>query len=142
MGTDEHTLVLPNDLASLPKLGEFLTDAGTRFGWDEDVGYQLNLAVEEIVANAILHGQRELGAHEISVTMRVEQGWVIITVEDDGVPFNPLDVPPADINAALENRRIGGLGMHLVRAVIPSLSYSREGDRNRLVMKKPIPASA
>jgi anti-sigma regulatory factor (Ser/Thr protein kinase) len=123
-------------------LSDFVAAAGERNGWDEDLVFQLTLALEEVVVNAIKHGQREQGRHDIEVTVRAEEDWVVMTVEDDGIAFNPLDAPPADIGAALENRPIGGLGVHLVRSLIPDLSYTREGDRNRLVMRKQIAVRA
>jgi serine/threonine-protein kinase RsbW len=56
-------------------------------------------------------------------------------VEDDGKPFNPLDAPEPDTNQLLEERPIGGLGIHLVRKNVDELEYRRQKDKNILIMK-------
>jgi anti-sigma regulatory factor (Ser/Thr protein kinase) len=61
---------------------------------------------------------------------------VSLTVQDEGVPFNPLDAPAADDTAPIEERPIGGLGIHLVRKLMDEIAYAREGNRNRLVVRK------
>jgi len=57
-------------------------------------------------------------------------------VEDDGQPFDPLAVPEPDTAKSLEERTIGGLGIHLVRKLMDNLEYKRQGERNLLIMKK------
>jgi anti-sigma regulatory factor (Ser/Thr protein kinase) len=56
-----------------------------------------------------------------------------MVIEDDGQPFNPLlDAPAPDLGAATEERPIGGLGLHMVKKMTRSLTYRREGGRNRV----------
>ena len=55
---------------------------------------------------------------------------LMVTVSDDGVAFNPLAVPPPDTTLPLEERELGGLGIHLVRNLTDEATYGRLGGRN------------
>ena len=68
--------------------------------------------------------------------LSVEPGEMRVDVEDDGQPFNPLEAPEADTTNPLEERTIGGLGVHLVRKLMDGLEYKRQGERNLLTIKK------
>ena len=57
-------------------------------------------------------------------------------VEDDGRPFDPLAVPEPDIEKSIDERKVGGLGIYLVRTLMDSLEYERRSDKNLLIMKK------
>jgi anti-sigma regulatory factor (Ser/Thr protein kinase) len=70
------------------------------------------------------------------VYLGLESGSVVLAVEDDGVPFNPLQAQEVDIGTPPEERRVGGLGIHIVRNVMNELKYTRQDGRNRLVMRK------
>lgn len=133
---DEHTLVLSTRLDSLAELEAFLQSLADRYGWHEDSLFELNVAVEEIVVNVIRYGHTDNAVHQIEVSVSVEPECVVVTVEDDGVAFDPLQVPMADLSAPLEERAAGGLGLHLVRMLVADLTYTRHNGRNRLVMKK------
>jgi serine/threonine-protein kinase RsbW len=58
------------------------------------------------------------------------------TIEDDGVPFNPLDIAAPDTRAPLRERRIGGVGLHFVKNLMSEVSYNRIGSHNRLVLRR------
>ena len=59
-----------------------------------------------------------------------------VAVEDDGVAYDPLvETPEFDPNQSMEERRIGGIGVHLVRTLMDEVEYLRVGDRNRLTMR-------
>jgi len=138
MSTVEEQLLIPNDLAALETLTGFVDGFCQRHGLSADLVFDLNLSLEEIVVNVITHGYDDAGVHQIAVSLGTHDGWVSATVEDDASEFNPLDVPPPDLDAKLEQRQIGGLGLHLVKNLMQELNWSREGDRNRLTMRKRI----
>jgi anti-anti-sigma factor len=66
----------------------------------------------------------------------VRDAWVIFTITDDGIPFNPLTVAPPDLSLLLHEREIGGLGIHLVRSMFDEVSYHRNVGRNVFTVKK------
>jgi anti-sigma regulatory factor (Ser/Thr protein kinase) len=63
---------------------------------------------------------------------------LVLEVEDDGRAFNPLQIPPPDLKGPLAERKVGGLGLHLVREFTSSITYDRKQGKNRLVVRKRI----
>jgi serine/threonine-protein kinase RsbW len=127
---------LKNDLAELDRVTQRVNEFGTRQRLGPQLLHDLDLALEEILANIISHGYTDICEHEIRVRLSVHSGEVRIDVEDDGQPFNPLDAPAPDTAKPLAERPVGGLGIHLVRQLMDGLEYKRQGDRNLLTMKK------
>jgi anti-sigma regulatory factor (Ser/Thr protein kinase) len=72
----------------------------------------------------------------IRVRLDVQPGEVKAEVQDDGQPFNPLEAAEVDTTKPLEERTIGGLGIHLVRKLMDGLEYQRQADRNLLILTK------
>jgi serine/threonine-protein kinase RsbW len=136
--TAEATLTAKNELSELERLSEFLSRFWADNHLPAELEFNTNLALEEVFANVVLHGYRDSDSHEISVHAAVGDGTVTLTVEDDGIAFNPLDAPAADITQALEDRPVGGLGIHLIRSLMTEVAYARVDGRNRLEMKKKI----
>ena len=84
-------------------------------------------------------GRREQSRAAIRV-LRCHGDTLTIELIDDANPFNPLEAETPATDAPLEDRPIGGLGIHLARSVLTSLDYSREGSHNHLTMTKRIDA--
>ena len=102
----------------------------------DDVVFAVNLALDEIVTNIIVHGYADGGQHEIRVAIALDADAIEATVRDDAPSFDPLLVPPIDLEAVGADRPIGGLGVHLVRSVMDSVHYRRDGGENVVVIKK------
>jgi serine/threonine-protein kinase RsbW len=98
--------------------------------------YQTELAFEELVINVIRHGfgDHDAGAHPIDVSVCVRGGDIVLTVEDDGPPFNPLEAPDPPAPTTLEEAKIGGLGLPLVRFAAKRIEYQRIAGRNRVIL--------
>jgi anti-sigma regulatory factor (Ser/Thr protein kinase) len=98
--------------------------------------WPLNVALDEILSNIINYGYTDNDAHEIRVRISLECGLVVAEIEDDGQPFDPLSTPTPELDVPLEERAIGGLGVHLVRNLMTEVSYARVAGRNLLTMKR------
>jgi serine/threonine-protein kinase RsbW len=96
----------------------------------------VQVALDEVLTNIVDYGYTDDAEHEIRVCLRVSDGVLETTVEDDGVPFNPLESTRPDTSAPLQERRIGGVGLHFVKNLMDEVSYARVGDRNRIVLRK------
>jgi sigma-B regulation protein RsbU (phosphoserine phosphatase) len=127
---------LNNKVSELERFNQILTEFCQRHDLTSKVIHDLNLALEEILTNIISYGYTDNRDHEIRVSLSVQPGEVKAEVEDDGRPFNPLEVPEPNTAKPLEERTIGGLGIHLVRKLTDGLEYQRQEEKNRLVMKK------
>jgi serine/threonine-protein kinase RsbW len=95
-----------------------------------------DLALVEWVTNVISHAYEDTREHWITVRFLASPGQARVEVEDDGREFNPLTLSPVDTSAPLEQRKIGGLGVHLVRQLMYSVEYRREKGRNILTMTR------
>jgi anti-sigma regulatory factor (Ser/Thr protein kinase) len=117
-----------------------------RFGEEHqlpaEVVMTIHLVLDEVVANVIAHAYDDTAEHQIRVTLTFDESLLAIRVEDDGRPFDPLAAPPPDLDLPLEERPVGGLGIHIVRSVMDDVEYHRDGGRNVLIMKKTIGRSS
>ena len=108
-----------------------IEEFGHQENWPDDLIFKLHLILEELGLNAMTYG----GASSVRIVISVEAESVTIEISADGGAFDPLhDAPQPDVNAALDDRAIGGLGIHLVRTLTNDLSYRREGGRNHLTL--------
>ncbi len=137
---DEMTEVLEiklgNKLSELAKFSRSLSEFSGRLGLNPKVTQELELACEEILANIVSYAYLDDREHEIKVRLSAQAGELRVEVEDDGHPFNPLEAPDPDLTTDLEDRKIGGLGIHFVRKLMDGLEYQRQGDRNLLTLRK------
>ena len=134
--TDTVELRLANDLAGLAQLAECVEGFGAAQKLPAGVVNAISVVLDEAVSNAINHGYDAGVRGEIAVRLRRAGDRVLVEVEDDGRPFDPLQVPPPDLTLPLEQRPIGGLGIHLIRNLMDEVSYVRVGGRNLLKMVK------
>jgi serine/threonine-protein kinase RsbW len=130
---------VPADGAELPELNRYLHTFWSAAGLPPAAVFPFELALEEVFVNVVTHGTPAGGpVPQVDVALEHSGDFVILTVEDDGLPFDPLSVPDPDVEAPIEARAVGGLGIFLVRELMDDVSYSRAGGRNHLRMSKRI----
>jgi serine/threonine-protein kinase RsbW len=129
---------VPADASQLAALNQFLREFWTTTELEPALLRSFELALEEIFLNIAMHGSRPGSVPRVEVSLSVGANAVTMTVEDDGPQFDPLSLPPPDAAASLGDRRVGGLGVHLVRQMIDTVSYARIAGRNRLHLSKRI----
>jgi anti-sigma regulatory factor (Ser/Thr protein kinase) len=130
------SIELKNNLRELERLNRVLEEYAKLYHLPSNVLFAINLALEEIITNVISYGYRDDDEHDITIRINFNQGHLNIEVEDDGLPFNPLEAPEPDLKKPLEEREVGGLGIHLVRNLMEGLEYKRLEGKNLLIMKK------
>ena len=120
------SVLIGNDRAEIARVGM----AVERMVAAEDLGprhsYAIELALDELVTNVVCHS----ACGQIEVTLAIGTDRVTLTVADDGYPYDPLLAPDPPLTEPLETRRVGGLGIHLVRSLMDDVRYRRDGDRN------------
>lgn len=131
-------LTLDSDLAELERLQECLDAFCDRAALSEQIRYHLSLVLEELVVNAVKHGRCAPRDNAIHINLRVSGNRVQIVFSDSGIPFNPLATPAPNLAEDVGSRPIGGLGIHLVRCLMPEIRYERRDRRNYLFLAKPI----
>ncbi|MBI3232785.1 MAG: ATP-binding protein [Bacteroidetes bacterium] len=103
-----------------------------------NVSFAIDLAMDELLTNIITYGFPEDGYHEIDIDFELSDEEIAVKITDDGIPFNPLEQEDADTTLSIDEREIGGLGIHLVKKTMNSMEYQRSGNKNVLTLKKSI----
>jgi anti-sigma regulatory factor (Ser/Thr protein kinase) len=101
----------------------------------DPVRRSLQVSLDELLRNTIAYGFAGRGG-EVTVEVALGSDRVGVTLTDGGRPFDPFVAPPPDTALPLEERRMGGLGIHLVRRLMDEVSYQRRGDRNVVILTK------
>jgi len=129
-------IILRTELSELAALAAFVERFAAAESLPAEVAFQLHLVLEELVTNAVSHGQ-PAGAGG-TIRLRLERAGDVVEADlvDQGVAFDPRTLPAPDLDAPLEERRIGGLGVFLVRHFVDELDYRREDGRNHLRLRK------
>ena len=130
-------LTLTNDLNELTKLEPFLEDTFRDKNLDASVLSQISLALEEAIANVIMYAYPE--GQKGTVTLKIDgpsEGVVRMEISDAGTPFNPLEHKEANLDVSLEERQIGGLGIHLVKEIMDTEEYVYRDGHNILSLSK------
>jgi serine/threonine-protein kinase RsbW len=127
----ELRLTLRNDLAEIAGLGQTVRQFLAENGVGPRPVYVVDLALEELLSNIVKYAHPQGGDHPIEVGVRLAAGRVVVTIEDDGVPFDPLEFPPLAPGRLVDQPR-GQLGIHLVRRLVDDVSYTRRDGGNRI----------
>ena len=121
--------------AQLQMVEQAIDEMARREQWPDEVVFKVKLVVEEIGLNIIDHGYGQDDSKEMEFRLNSEDGALTIEFIDEAQPFDPLsETPDPDISSGIEERPIGGLGVHLVRELMDEVKYTRDSDRNRLTL--------
>ncbi len=96
--------------------------------------FNLQLACDEMLTNILSYGFPDARVRDIHVSISFGQDMIETEIIDNGIPFDPLAQPEPDLTLPLEERKIGGLGVHIIRTVMNHLNYHRSDGRNHLKM--------
>jgi len=134
--SNTQTLILKNNLDEISRIHAFLQESGSAFSFSREEIFALTLALDEMVTNIISYGYDDDREHDIVVTLSVEGNEIRLVLDDDGIAFDPLVRDEPELDIPLEERKIGGLGIHLVRSFMDGISYSRVEGHNLLLLRK------
>jgi len=132
----EVKLTVKNRIEDLLRVNSIFESFATQHEIGGRLRYHLLVSIEEILTNIIKYGFDEQGVHPIHITFRLVLENVEMEFEDRGREFNPLEVEEPNLETAIEDRQLGGLGIHLVKKMVDVAQYRREGDRNILLLRK------
>lgn len=140
MAKKEFSFELKSSLTELDVLCEKLEDIGQAIGLSKKLIFEINLALDELFTNIISYGfGDEDEEHIIKVTITPQNEVLCLCIEDDGIPFNPIEFEAPDVACSVENCKIGGLGIHIIRKLMDEICYQRCNDKNILTLKKTLP---
>lgn len=128
------TLHLTNNINQIPLLAEWTEQLADECQLPADKAFQLNLALEEAVANVMLYAYPDQQDMPIVLTAEIMPDCIVFVLSDQGIPFDPTQAKDPDLTLSAEDRPIGGLGIMLVRQFMKDIVYSYENGCNRLQM--------
>ena len=132
-------LILKNEIAEIEKIQLFLEELSSEWGFSGKHVFELNLLLEEYVVNIIHYGYSDNAVHEIKIFFKEGDHSISILIEDDGNVFDLTEEPTSeDINKPVEERKIGGLGIHFIKSLVDDVSYQRANGLNKLTLIKHI----
>lgn len=125
---------MPARVESLHELSTFVRTEAKKCGFSDDALNRIELVVEEALVNVFVHGYAEnQGEVEVRCLVRDDPG-LTIEIHDTGVSFDPLSLADPDLRLDVNQRKVGGLGVFLIRKMTDRVAYRREGDSNILAM--------
>ncbi len=123
-------------LDELSRVAELVENFGRQEAWEPELIFQMQLVVEEVGTNIVEHGG-DSRVHSMEIMLASDARAIVLDIMDDGHPFNPLqDASRPDVSLALEDRPLGGLGLHLIQTLMDDKNYRREQGRNHLTLVK------
>ena len=125
------SLRIANDVQSLCSALATLDGFLERHRVDDQTAFTVRLAAEEIVTNVIKYAYADTARHEIEIVLRLASDRAVLRVVDDGRAFDPLAAPAPDLALPVEEKPLGGVGIHLLRT-LAELEYTRADGRNVL----------
>jgi anti-sigma regulatory factor (Ser/Thr protein kinase) len=138
MKTQNYPFELDNDLSELKTLNKHLSAFGRNIGVQELCISEINICLDELFTNIVLYGFNDDLKHKIKFIMTVDDNILTATIEDDGVPFNPLKKEAVDLPTNVDDAEIGGLGIHITKKLVDTISYKRKRGINRVTVRKNI----
>ena len=131
-----RSIILTNDIQQLSLLNEFVDSVCEAIGFDASITMQMNLAIEEAVVNVMNYAYPAGSIGVIHIEVHADDQRLTFTITDSGTPFDPTIKEEADTTLSAEERPVGGLGIHLVRHLMTSVSYERTNGKNILTLCK------
>ena len=138
MTAQEYKFELKNELSELKSLNQHLNNWGGAIGLENDSIARINICLDELFTNIVSYGFDDDQEHMVKFTLNGDRSFVIINIEDDAKPFNPLEKVDPDFPENVEEAKIGGLGILIIRKLMDNVNYERSQGKNRLTMKKNI----
>jgi len=136
----EAKLRLRAVLENVPVATECVAAIASAAGLEDHLLYQIQLAVDEACANVVEHAYRDLQAGDMELVCSLGDGAFTVRVRDWGHGFDPNSVEVPDVEAPLEERNLGGLGLFLLRQMMDSVQFHCDPEGgNELVMVKRLP---
>jgi serine/threonine-protein kinase RsbW len=127
--------IIDADIHAIPRVSTALDEAMRAHAFSDEEILDTQLAVEEAVTNVIVHGYAGTTG-QIAITCRTTGELAEVRIEDTSPAFDPLSIPEPDITKDIDDRKIGGLGIFLIRQVMDDIIYRYEDGKNILVLVK------
>jgi sigma-B regulation protein RsbU (phosphoserine phosphatase) len=130
--------VITNDLKEVALFLDAFEEFTKKSNLPTTAAAKVGIAFDELLTNTISYGYEDGEEHEIEIVVTIHGDHLSVVLSDDGAPFNPFTRSAPDTMLSIEEREIGGLGIHLVKNVMDEVKYERKVNRNVLTLIKRI----
>jgi len=137
MTSAQHlTFYFENNAEEAPRIARQVEQYLQKNKISEPIVNKILLCVDELFTNIITHAYHDKLDHAVLLECRIFENRLELELRDDGVPFDPTSQNRPNINQPIDQRNIGGLGIHLIQMLMDKVEYKREGDFNVLIVTK------
>jgi sigma-B regulation protein RsbU (phosphoserine phosphatase) len=133
---DEASITIKNSIDQLQSVMDCFEEFAGKNALSMKITMQLNIAIDEFISNTIKYAFSENSMHEITVEFTIENNNLKLTIEDDGIEFDPFGRNPPDTTLGIQEREIGGLGIHITKELMDEYSYTRVNGINTILLIK------
>jgi sigma-B regulation protein RsbU (phosphoserine phosphatase) len=132
----QRQITLPNDVQEVPQLNVFVDEVCEQADFDMSTTLKLNLAIEEAVVNVMNYAYPAGEKGDVDIEAMINDEYLVFVISDSGTPFDPTAKAEVDTTLSVEERGIGGLGIHLIRQIMDTINYERVEGKNVLTLRK------
>lgn len=137
MDKDRVEISIANDVHEIADVAARIDEFCEARGIGPKTANAVNVSLDELLTNTIDYGYEDDGPHRIGIALSRQADDLVVEIEDDSREFDPSGSPPdVDLDASLEDRVVGGLGLFLVHELMDSVDYHRDEGRNFVTLKK------
>ncbi len=136
METKELNITIKNRFEEMEIVEEQFSNFVLKNALPDTLRQNISIVLDEILNNIISYGYPGEKEKEIEVNFKLSENRLVLTIKDTGVPFNPFEQETPDLSTSIEEREIGGLGIHLVRNMMDEYSYQRQINKNVVILVK------
>ena len=129
-------LSLANDLSELAGVAARIDAFCEARNLPSEIAFAVNLSIDELLTNTISYGYRDEEEHRIELGVRVEGDALVAVIADDSAAFDVTEETDPELDAALQDRVVGGLGLFLVHQMMDGVEYRRREGRNVVTLTK------
>ena len=134
---ESKKLIIANKTEQLEQVQLFIDQLSAAWSLKPDLVFELNLVIEEYITNLVNYGYRDTEIHKIMIEITRQKSQLKIIITDDTGPFNILETPEnREIDKPVEERRVGGLGIHFIKMLTDEIEYRSDKGKNKLVLIK------
>ena len=132
----DYSFELKSKLSELNTLCRHLENCGNMLGLQQKFIIEINMGLDELFTNIVFYGYDDDREHQIKFSFIKHDNALIVQVEDDGMPFNPLHAKKHAVPTDLDSINIGGLGIHLIKNMVDDINYKRSDGKNKTTLRK------
>jgi len=135
--TKSKELLIKSRTENLTTVREFVSSAVEEVNIPQDIAGDIVLAVDEACTNIIKHAYKFIPDGDITIKLKYSDKKITVEITDHGAPFSPDNVPTPDLKKYFEEKRVGGLGMYLMKSLMDDINYkSVPGKYNQVLLTK------